>query len=128
MFILRYKMQGTLESLLDFREIKPVNPKGNPILNMHWKGCCWSWISNTLITWRKEPTHLKRPWCWETLKAKGEGFGRGWDGNITSLAQWTWIWANSEIVEYRGAWLALVHGVTKSQTWLSDWTTAPPPQ
>ena len=22
-------------------------------------------VSNTLATWCKEPTHLKRPWCWE---------------------------------------------------------------
>ena len=28
-----------------------------------------------------------------------------------------------EIVKDREAWLAAVHGVTKSQTWLSDWTT-----
>ena len=27
-----------------------------------------------------------------------------------------------EIVEDREAWSATVHGVTKSQTWLSDWT------
>ena len=47
-------------------------------LNIHWKGWCWS--SNTLATWCKELTHWKRPWCWETLKAKGEGGGRGWDG------------------------------------------------
>ena len=30
----------------------------------------------------KELTHWKRPWCWERLKAKGEGSGRGWDGQI----------------------------------------------
>ena len=29
-----------------------------------------------------------------------------------------------EIVKDREAWLAAVHGVTKSQTWLSHWTTA----
>ena len=28
-----------------------------------------------------------------------------------------------EIVEDRGTWFAAVHGVTKSQTWLRDWTT-----
>ena len=29
-----------------------------------------------------------------------------------------------EIVKGRGAWCPIVHGVTKSQTWLSDWTTS----
>ena len=28
--------------------------------------------SNTLATWCEEPTHWKRPWCWERVKAKGE--------------------------------------------------------
>ena len=27
-----------------------------------------------------EQIHWKRPWCWESLKAKGGGRGRGWDG------------------------------------------------
>ena len=31
---------------------------------MNW---CWSWNSNSLATWCKELTHLKRPWCWESL-------------------------------------------------------------
>ena len=43
----------------------------------------------------KEPTHWKRPWCWERLKAKGEGDDRGWDGWMASLTQWTWVWVNS---------------------------------
>ena len=42
-------------------------------LNIHWKDYCWSWSSNTLTTWREELTHLKRRWCWERLKAGGEG-------------------------------------------------------
>ena len=29
----------------------------------------WSWNSNTLATYCKELTHLKRPWCWERFKA-----------------------------------------------------------
>ena len=41
---------------------------------------CWNWNSNTLATWCQELTHWKRPWFWETLKAKGEGGIRGWDG------------------------------------------------
>ena len=42
-------------------------------LNIHWKDCCWSWSSNTLVTWCKEPTHWKRPWCWERWKEKEKG-------------------------------------------------------
>ena len=40
---------------------------------MHWKDWCWSWNSSTLATWCKELTHWKRPWCWERLKARGDG-------------------------------------------------------
>ena len=48
----------------------------------------WSWNSNPLATWCKELTHLKRPWCWERLKAGGEGDNRGWDGWMASPTQW----------------------------------------
>ena len=37
----------------------------------------------------------KRHWCWERLKAGGEGDERGWDDWMASLTQWTWVWANS---------------------------------
>ena len=37
------------------------------------EGLMLSWNSNTLATWCKELTHLKRPWCWEGLRAGGEG-------------------------------------------------------
>ena len=56
---------------------------------------CWCWSSNTLVTWCEELTHLKRPWCWERLKAGGEGEDRGWDGWMTSPTWWTWVWASS---------------------------------
>ena len=77
--------------------------QGNPIsqsyrrsvLNVHWINWCWSWNSNTLATWCEVLTHLKRPWCWERLKAWGEGDDRGWDGWMSSLTQWTWVWVNS---------------------------------
>ena len=62
---------------------------------MHRKDWCWSWNSNTLATWCRELTHLKRPWCWERLRAGGEGDNRGWDGWMASLTQWTWVWVNS---------------------------------
>ena len=64
-------------------------------LNIHWKDWCCSWSPTTLATWCKEPTHWKRPWCWKRLRAKGKGGGRGWDNQIASPTQWTWIWANS---------------------------------
>ena len=49
--------------------------------------CCSSWG-------RKELSHLKRPWCWERLKAGG-GDDRGWDGWMASLTQWTRVWVSS---------------------------------
>ena len=38
---------------------------------------------------------LKRPWCWERLKAR-EGDDRGWDGWMVSPPRWTWVWASSK--------------------------------
>ena len=53
---------------------------------------CWSWNSNTLATWCEELTHLKRPWCWERLRAGGEGDDRDvW----LAPTQWTWVWVDS---------------------------------
>ena len=58
----------------------PTSPSWRKsVLGVHWKDLCWSWNFNTLATWCEELTHLKRPWCWERLKA-GEGDDRGWDG------------------------------------------------
>ena len=34
---------------------------------------------------------LRRPWCWERLRARGEGDDRGRDGWMASPIQWTWI-------------------------------------
>ena len=48
-----------------------------------------------LATWWEKPTHWKRSWCWERLKAGGEGDYRGWDGWKASPTQWTWVWAGS---------------------------------
>ena len=58
-------------------------------------GLMLSWNSNTLATWCEELTHLKKPWCWERLRAGGEGDDRGWDGWMASPTQWTWVWVNS---------------------------------
>ena len=59
------------------------------VLNIHWKN--WCWCSNSLATWCKKPTHWKRLWCWERLRARGEGGDRRWDGWMASPTQWTWV-------------------------------------
>ena len=82
-------LKKTLENPLDSKEIQLVHPKGN----QSWI-FIGSWSSSTLATWY-ELTHWKRPWCWERLKAVGEGDDRGWDGWMASPTQWTWIWASS---------------------------------
>ena len=48
-----------------------------------------------LTTWYEELTHLKRPWCWERLRAGGEGDDTGWDGWMASPTRWTSVWMNS---------------------------------
>ena len=44
---------------------------------------------------RENGTHLKGPWCWEGLKAGGEGDDRGWDGWMPSPTRWAWVWVGS---------------------------------
>ena len=83
-------LEKTLESPLDSKKIKQSVLKEIP-LNIYWKDWCWSWSSNTLATSCEELTHWKRPWCWEKLKARGEGGDGGWDGWMASLTQWTWV-------------------------------------
>ena len=87
-------LDKTLESPLDWKNIQPVNSKGNQ-----------SWIfiggtdaeAETPILWPPDAKNWvrKRPWCWERLKAGGEGDDRRWDGWMASPTRWTWVWANS---------------------------------
>ena len=108
-------LKKTLESPLDCKEIQPVNPKGNP------KGC-WSWNFNTLATWCKELTPWERPWCWERLKAGGEGDNRGWDRWTASPTWRTWVWVSSGSWWWAGKPGVLQSMELQSRTWLSDWT------
>ena len=90
------------------------------VLNIHWKDWCWRWHSNALAPWYKELTHLKKPWCWERLKAGGEGDDRRWDGWVASPTQWTWVGVNS-----RSWWWTGRLGVLQSmgsQRVRHDWT------
>ena len=96
------------------KEINPEYSLKGLILKLKLQYFCY-------LIWRANS--LERPWCWERLKAKGEGDYRGWDGWMASLTWWTWVWASS------GNWWwtgkpggGVVHGVAKSPSWLSDWT------
>ena len=72
------------------KEVQPVHPKGDQ---------SWVFIGRTdvdaLATWCEELTRLKRAWCWERLRAGGEGDARGWDGWMASPTRWTWVWVDS---------------------------------
>ena len=87
------------------------------VLSVHWEDWCWSWNSNTLVIWCEELTHLKRPWCWERLKAR-EGDDRGWDGWMALQTQWTWVSVSS------GSWWSTGRpGMLQSMGSQSDWAT-----
>ena len=64
---------------------------------------------------------LKRPWCWERLRAGGEGDNRGWDDWMASLTRWTWVWVNS------GSWWWTGRPDVLQYLWLQrvghDWAT-----
>ena len=77
--------------------------------------------TNTLTTCCKELTHWKRPWCWESLKAGGEGDDRRWDSWMVSSIRWTGVWASS-----RSWWWTGKPGVLQSmgsQRVRHDWAT-----
>ena len=81
----------------------------------------WDWIFHLM-----RANYGVRLWCWESLRAGGEGGNRGWDGWMASSpTQWTWPILNElqEIEKEREAWCASVHGVSKSRMQLSNWTT-----
>ena len=77
-------LEKTLESPLDCKEFQPVHLRRS-VLGVHWKDWCWSWNSSTLATSWEVLTHWKRPWCWEGMRAGGEGDDTGWDGWMASL-------------------------------------------
>ena len=88
-------LEKTLECPLDCKKIQPAHPKGDQ---------SWVFIGRTVVKAETPiicPPHvrswliLKRPWCWERLRAGGEGDDRGWDGWMALPTQWTWVWVSS---------------------------------
>ena len=117
-------LEKTLESPLDCMEIKPINPKGNQP---------WVFIGRTdteaegSILW---PPDAKN---WHIGKDPDAGKDRRQEEKVRQRTRWLDGMTDSmdvslsnfwEIVKDREAWRAVVHGVTKSQTWQSDSTTA----
>ena len=115
-------LEKTLGSSLDCKEINPFNPKGNQ---------SWIFIGRTIaeaetpILWPPDAKNWligKDPDAgqdWRQEKGTTEDEMVGWhhwlNGHEMSLSKFL------ELVMDREAWPAAVHGITQSQTWLSDW-------
>ena len=69
---------------------------------------------------------LKRHWCWERLKAGGEGDDRGWDGWMASLTLWIWVWASSRSWWWTGKFgvLQFMGPQRVRRYWLTELTVA----
>ena len=113
-------LEKTLESPLDCKEMKPVNPKGNQ---------SWIFIGKTdaeaLLLW---PPVAKSQLIWKDPDAGKDWRQEAKGTTEDEMVRWhhrldEQVWASSGSWWWTGkAWHAAVHGVSKSRTQLSDWT------
>ena len=116
-------MGKTLESPLDSKGIKPVNPKGNQLWISIGRNDVKAEAYFGHVMWRVDL--LEKTLKLGKIEDRKKGDDRGWDDWMASLTQWTWVWANS-----RRWWRTGTPGVLQSmgsQRLSHDWATKPPP-
>ena len=122
-------LEKTLESPLNCKEIQPVHPKRDQSWVFIGRTDFETETPNTLATWCEELIHLKRHWCWERLRAGGEGDDRGWDDCMASLTQCTWVWVDSESWWWTGrpGMLQFMGSQRVGHDWVTElnWTEQP---
>ena len=87
-------LEKTLGSPLNCKEIQPVYSEGDQLWDFFGRNDA---KAETPVLWQPHVQSwlIGKDWCWEGLRAGGEGDDRGWDGWMASLTWWTWIWVNS---------------------------------
>ena len=118
-------LEKTLESPLDCKEIRPVNPKGNQLWLFIERSDAEAEVPiNTLAAWCEEQSWLfgKDPDAGKDWRQEEKGMTEvemiGWHHRVNGHEfEWT-----RELVMDREAWHAEIHGVAKSRTRLSNWT------
>ena len=85
-------LEKTLYCPLDYKEIKPINPKCNQPWLFIWRIFLKLQYFDYLM---QRADSLESPQSWERLKAGGKGDNRGWDGWMASQTHWIWVWVSS---------------------------------